>query len=371
MQAKSDAADVRPGGFTPLPTHCDGQTQWRIFAHGKDPYFPAWVDTLQLNLLHPDLIKAHTENLLHAARQCDGLRCDMAMLALGDVFRGTWGPLADPADGSPCADEDFWTTAIDKLRTEAPDCLLCGEIYWSMEGRMLDMGFDLAYDKAAYDILRHGDGRSLKGYETAVAKRLQSLVRFAENHDESRMAEAFGANRSVAALPLVLWHDGPILVHTGQLRGEQKPAGIHLSRQAPESAVGEIARRSELLLGLWPKLGESLAVEAIPAWPGNPSHECLVAKAWQSNNRKILLCVNFADHASQARLRLPGSWTDTKVTGGVLEMNDHISGLKISPNRSEVGEAGLFVDLPAWGTHLFEIGTITETGASPAMVPKQ
>lgn len=363
VQAKGDAANARPDGFVPLPTHCDGQSEWRVFAQGKDPYFPAWVDTLQLNLLHPDLIRAHTENLLQAAGQCDGLRCDMAMLALGDVFRGTWGNLADPADGSPCADEDFWTTAIDELRTKIPNCLLCGEIYWSMEGRMLDMGFDLAYDKAAYDILRHGDGRSLQGYEVAVSDRLPSLVRFGENHDESRMAAAFGIERSLAALPLILWHDGPILIHQGQLHGERIPAGIHLSRQAPETGNSEITKRANLLLDLRRKLGERQAVKVDSAWPGNPSHECLIAMAWQSGNKKILLCVNFANHPSQARVRFPKAWLESTKASGALAMEDHIGGLTVSPSVTEVAETGLFVELPAWGTHLFEVQTKVPVGA--------
>ena len=366
VQAKGAAADSQPGAFVPLPCQSGEQKDWRVFAHGKDPYFPAWVDTLQLNLLHPDLIRAHTENLLQAARQCDGLRCDMAMLGLGDVFRKTWGVLADPADGSPCADEDFWTTAIDQLRSKVPDCLLCGEIYWSMEGRMLDMGFDLAYDKTAYDLLRHGDGRGLQGYEAAVADRLGHLVRFGENHDESRMAAAFGPGRSLAALPLILGSDGPILVHQGQLVGERIPAGIHLSRQAPESSDFDISKRANLLLEFLVDPGEKQLVRVDAAWPGNPSHECVIVKAWKSTHRKLLLCVNYAGHPSQARVRLPDSWIEPNANAIHLEMQDHIGGLAIAPTLKEIAELGLFVELPPWGTHLFEMGTT----APPATVPK-
>lgn len=370
VQAKSDSADVRRDGFVPLPTNRTCQSEWRIFAHGKDPYFPAWVDTLQLNLLHPDLIRAHTENLLLAASQCDGLRCDMAMLALGDVFRRTWGSLADPADGSPCADEDFWTTAIDQLRTKVPNCLLCGEIYWSMEGRMLDMGFDLAYDKAAYDLLCHGNGRSLQGYEAAVSDRIHSLVRFGENHDEPRMADAFGQARSLAALPLILGHDGPMLVHHGQLQGDRIRAGIHLSWKAPASPDKEITNRANLILDILRDGGEKQVVGVGAAWPGNPSHECLIAKAWQSKGKALLLCVNFADHPSQARVILPASWIESAKTATHLDLQDHISGLNISPSLKEVEEKGLFVELPAWGTHFFEIGTKVSQGTLPTVVSK-
>lgn len=370
VQAKGDEADRCPAGFVPLSCLGGKKTDWRVFAHGKDPYFPAWVDTLQLNLLHPDLIRAHTENMLRAAGQCDGLRCDMAMLALGDVFRKTWGSMADPADGSPCADEDFWTTAIDHLRTKFPDCLLCGEIYWSMEDRMLDLGFDLAYDKTAYDLLRHGDGRSFHAYENAVACRLPSLVRFGENHDEVRMVEAFGIGRALAALPLILWHDGPILVHNGQLQGDRIPAGIHLSRQAPEAGTPEIAKRAGLLLEHMRDLGEKQIVRVEGAWPGNPSHECLIAMAWQCNNKKILLCVNFANHTSQARIRLPGAWLETAKKSPNVGLEDKISGLTVTPPGKELADAGLYVELPAWGTHLFEIRVTALAKVAPKKVSK-
>ncbi len=347
VQSKNDSADNRPDGFIPLPT----MRGWSIFAHGKDPYFPSWVDTLQLNLLHPDLIQAHTENLLQAASQCDGLRADMAMLALPDIFRKTWGSLADPADGSPLADEDFWTTAIDRLRSTHPNCVLCGEIYWSLEGRMLDMGFDLAYDKSAYDLLRHGDGRALNTYETTVADRSPSLLRFAENHDEERMFTAFGKDRAMAALPLVLLHDGPILVHDGQLQGSLINAGIHLSRKAPEPIDLAVAKIVDLFcqLRLDRKNPELIVLQ--PAWDGNPSHECLITKGWQSETKAYLLCVNFAGYSSQGRLRLPLHW----IGPDGLEMIDLHGGHTFARTRTEQLTEGLFVDLPSFGMHLFEI----------------
>ena len=351
VQAQGEAADNRPEGFIPLPT----MRGWRIFAHGKDPYFPSWADTLQLNLLHPDLIRAHTENLLQAAGQCDGLRADMAMLALSDIFRKTWGPLADPADGSPLAEEDFWTIAIDRLRSAYPNCLLCGEIYWSLEGQMLDMGFDLAYDKSAYDLMRHGDGRAFNAYETAVADRLPSLLRFSENHDEERMFAAYGKERAMAALPLVLLYDGPILVHDGQLQGSLINAGIHMARHAPEPMDGAVAKVVDLFCKVRPSFQQTIPVAVQQAWDGNPSHECLVTKGWQTDNKAYLMCVNFAEYPSQGRVRLPMDW----IGPNGLEMIDLHGGQAYSRPRAEQLTEGLFVDLPPWGLHLFEIALET------------
>ena len=63
----------------------------RVLANGRDPYFPAWPDVVQLNAFSPDLRAAVIDTLGSIAEQCDGVRCDMAMLVINDVFERTWG----------------------------------------------------------------------------------------------------------------------------------------------------------------------------------------------------------------------------------------------------------------------------------------
>src|SRR5262249_42323940 len=63
----------------------------RILAHGRDPYLPAWPDTLQLNYSNPAAQGAMIAELQKIAEQCDGLRCDMAMLLLPEIFERSWG----------------------------------------------------------------------------------------------------------------------------------------------------------------------------------------------------------------------------------------------------------------------------------------
>lgn len=74
----------------------------KIFAHGRDPYFPGWRDTLQLNFRHAGLRQAMIDALLSLTKMCDGIRCDMAMLLLPNVFKRTWGDRSQPSDGSRC-----------------------------------------------------------------------------------------------------------------------------------------------------------------------------------------------------------------------------------------------------------------------------
>jgi Alpha amylase, catalytic domain len=51
-----------------------------LIAYGRDPYFDGWPDTLQLNYGNPQLLQAMIGELERIAGQCDGVRCDMAML---------------------------------------------------------------------------------------------------------------------------------------------------------------------------------------------------------------------------------------------------------------------------------------------------
>jgi hypothetical protein len=57
------------------------------------------------------------------ATQCDGVRCDMAMLVLPDVFERTWGRRATL----------FWPRAIASVRERVPGFCFMAEVYWDLE----------------------------------------------------------------------------------------------------------------------------------------------------------------------------------------------------------------------------------------------
>ena len=115
-----------------------------ILAYGRDPYFSGWPDTLQLNYANPATQEAMIGELVKIAGQCDGVRCDMAMLVLPDVFERTWGQRAPL----------FWPTAIQRVREHVPGFLFMAEVYWDLEWTLQQQGFDYAYDKRLYDRLR-------------------------------------------------------------------------------------------------------------------------------------------------------------------------------------------------------------------------
>ena len=68
-----------------------------VLAYGRDPNFPGWPDTFQLNYGNPATQEAMIGELMKVARQCDGVRCDMANLVLPDVFERTWGVRRNPS----------------------------------------------------------------------------------------------------------------------------------------------------------------------------------------------------------------------------------------------------------------------------------
>src|SRR4051812_30616259 len=93
-----------------------------VIACGRDPYFPPWSDVAQVNAFSPGLRMGSVDALSEIASQCDGVRCDMAMLLMSDVFATTWGARAGAAP-----EEDFWPTVIRGVRAHAPDFTFIAE----------------------------------------------------------------------------------------------------------------------------------------------------------------------------------------------------------------------------------------------------
>lgn len=216
----------------------------RVIAHGRDPYFPPWTDTAQLDPSRPDGREALVSWLEAIAGLCDGVRCDMAMLLLPDVLERTWRERLGPerAEGS------FWREAIAALRRRHPDFLLLAEAYWGLEGRLLDEGFDYVYDKTLYDRLRGDDPEAVRAHLRADPAFQARLCRFVENHDEERAAAVFGPERSLAAAAIALSAPGMKLVHEGQLEGRRVRIPVQLLRRPDEPPREDVRRFYEALL---------------------------------------------------------------------------------------------------------------------------
>ena len=200
----------------------------RILAYGRDPYFPGWPDTLQLNYGNPATQEAMIGELVKVAERCDGVRCDMAMLLLPDVFERTWGIRAEP----------FWPKAIQRVREHSPDFCFLAEVYWDLEWTMQQQGFDYTYDKRLYDRLRDGHARMVREHFQAGYDFQNKLARFLENHDEPRAAATFSPRVHEAAAVITFLCPGLRFFHQGQFEGRKKRISPHLCR-APNEPVDE------------------------------------------------------------------------------------------------------------------------------------
>ena len=173
------------------------------------------------------------ETLLAIAGQCDGLRCDMAMLMTNEVFARTWGERAGPAPQA-----EYWPTLIAGTKAVHPDFLFVAEAYWDMEWALQQQGFDLCYDKRLYDRLAHESAESVRGHLQADPGYQERLLRFIENHDEPRAAATFGPAQARAAAVAMSTLQGARLYHDGQLDGRRTRIPVFLGR-----GPGRAARR--------------------------------------------------------------------------------------------------------------------------------
>jgi len=302
-----------------------------IFARGRDPYFPPWPDVVQLNAFSPELREAVAETLLRVADQCDGLRCDMAMLMTNDVFARTWG-LPAPA-------EDYWPPLIRRVKEAHPDFVFIAEAYWDMEWTLQQQGFDYCYDKRLYDRLAHEGAESVRGHLQADAAYQERLIRFIENHDEPRAAATFGREQARAAAVVVSTLQGARMYHDGQFEGFRTRIPVFLDRGPDEPP-------DEDLRAFYGRLLAAVAASGlrdgdwqlcdVTGWPDNDSCRHLVAWGWP----RELVVVNLSGEAAQGHVHVPweGRW----------ELVDRLSGARF---ERELTADGLYVGLEPWGFH--------------------
>ncbi|MBM3963705.1 MAG: alpha-amylase [Planctomycetes bacterium] len=322
-----------------------------IFAHGRDPYFPGWPDTVQLDYSNPNLHAAMLQELVKISHQCDGLRCDMAMLILPDVFSSTWNRTIEP----------FWPAAIEVIRTRWPSFLFMAEVYWDRESELQQQGFDFTYDKRLYDRLLHGSPQSIRSHFRANVDFQNHMVRFLENHDEPRAATVFPFEKHKSAAAMAYLSPGMRLLHQGQVEGRRVKISPHLIRGPDETTSEPIHNFYNILLGILEqdllRVGNWSLLECREAWVGNSSEESMIAFAWTYPNEPPLVVVtNWSSHASQCHI--PLSVLESQIPGlatGLWQFHDRLDNRSFEWHGKDLVHKGLFVDLLPWQTSVFRI----------------
>ena len=321
-----------------------------IFACGKDPFFPAWPDVLQLNAFQPGLRQAVAATLSKIANQCDGVRCDMAMLVMNAVFERTWGSRAGPRPAT-----EYWINAISSIKRERPDFLFIAEAYWDLEWELQQQGFDFCYDKRLYDRLEHENAESVRLHLCADPAYQGKLLRFIENHDEPRAATAFTPpkERAVAVTTSTLM--GARLFHEGQFEARTVRLPVFLGRRSAEPVDKELQDFYTKLLRainspVFREGGWNLCERA--GWPDNRSYENVVAWTWNKDAERYLMVVNLSDRAAQALIKVACD----ALRGNHWRLTDLLSDTVYDRDGDEMLAPGLYVDLQPWGYHLLQLG---------------
>ncbi len=314
-----------------------------ILAYGRDPYFEGWPDTLQLDYSNSDTQKAMIGELQRIAGQCDGVRCDMAMLVLPEVFERTWGRYP----------QLFWPRAINQVRERVPDFCFMAEVYWDLEWTLQQQGFNYTYDKRLYDRLREGHARPVREHFHAGPDYQEKLARFLENHDEPRAAAVFAREIEEAAAIVTYLSPGLRFFHQGQLEGRRTRISPHLVRAPLEPSDEALQQFHDRLLSVLrlPAFhdGHWQLLECAPAWEGNESWDGFLAFLWESGDERYLVVVNYALNQGQCYVRLPfADWADEFV-----QFHDLIGVASYDRDGNDVVSAGLYLDLPPWGYHVF------------------
>jgi hypothetical protein len=323
----------------------------RILAHGRDPNFPAWVDTLQLDYANPALQSARMAELATIAGQCDGLRCDMAMLLLPKVFQRTWGLTPVP----------FWPKAIAAVREAHRGFTFLAEAYWDLEWELQQQGFDYCYDKRLYDRLRHSDAGAIRSHLGAGLDYQDRLARFLENHDEPRAAAVFAWPRHQAAAIVTALVPGLRFFHQGQFEGARVCVPTHLRRGPVEPRNADIAAFYDRLVSVLKsdgfRDGAWSLIPPQPAWDGNPTGQDFVSFAWQTRDGGgYVVVVNYSDHQGQCHLRLPfAGLADRKI-----RLVDMMGSEVYDRDGAGLVEPGLFIDLRAWRYNVFRLESVEQ-----------
>jgi hypothetical protein len=334
----------------------------RVLAYGRDPLFPGWTDTAQLNIFSPATRLVLHETLETIAGMCDGVRCDMAMLLLNEVFTRTWDERAKTGDDAPPTGE-FWKEAIDGVHQGHPNFLFIAEAYWNKEWDLQQFGFRYTYDKTLYDRLLREGATAVRDHLGAEMVYQSRCLRFIENHDEQRVARVLPSEPwQYAAATVVLTIPGGVLLHEGQLEGRAVKLPVQIVRR-PEERVNPrthafYAQLLHVVKHPVFREGEWQILNLRPSWHDNHTWYNFLVYWWQHPVHGVrLVVVNYAPRSGQCYAEIPLD----AIRGNMLEFRDLLGTAAYVRERAILEVRGIYFDLPSYGVHIFEVTEVHKT----------
>lgn len=347
IQGSEDDFKRSPAGFFPVQNM--GKV-WYI-ARGRDPYFPPWPDTAQLNYFNPEMRSALIHVLKEIAGHCDGVRCDMAMLVLNEIFPNTW---ANSKASCEHLKQEFWTEVRDTL----PGFLLIAEAYWDKEWTLQQLGFDYTYDKRLYDRIVSSSVQDIYLHLRADISFQRKSTRFIENHDEPRSAGALSKDKLLAAATLFSTLPGMKLFQQGQIEGRKIRLPLQLRKAKEEEPDEQIRAFYGKLLSIVKQdvfhEGEWGLKEVFSFM--DDSFHSLIAYTWKSARRIKLAVINLSQNLSQGRIPLT---SELAVDGDYL-FTDELNDQEYVRKGTDIITTGLHVILDGYKAHIFDISRIRQ-----------
>ena len=376
---------LKDGRFDENPAKATGNNVFKAA-----PSIDDWFETIKLNygfdvqnnnekhfVPHPPVWKKMRDILAFwASKGVDGFRCDMAEMV----------PI------------EFWNWAITDLKKKYPNIIFIGEAYDRNEYKnfLVNGKFDYLYDKVGlYDgikrLIRNEDGADVKDISYVWREESkgfsQHMLRFLENHDETRIASKDFAGNAWYAVPGMVitatLSTGPIMVYSGQEVGEPASGAEGFGGDDSRTSIfdywgvpqhqkwmnggafdgGKLDESQKTLRNFYSKLlNLSVSNEAISTgdfyelMQANQSSQGFNQKVYAflryTANKRVLVLSNFNRSESKLKVALPADVLKAfKVEGKALEFTDLLSNTKFKTANIN---NGLDITLPATSAVILE-----------------
>ncbi len=203
------------------------------------PSINDWYETVKINYGHDFTTGRHTEHLPGPAATPDEVPRTWRTM---DEILGYWQAMG--VDGFRCdmahmVPMEFWHWVVKRCRSRNADVFFSAEAYDNDPAKLtdghvldglLDAGFDAVYDDPSYDVLEgiYESGKWANDLDplTFTGKRFHKSLRYAENHDEVRLASpkewggvGMKVGKPVSAV-LFSMGKGAVMLYHGQEVGE-------------------------------------------------------------------------------------------------------------------------------------------------------